>query len=120
MSGAESGWGRSERGTVNYQTSKRNITSIIDLLWLSESQRLTGRISGITQQFSSFDASLSEHKKTLKPVGLRVREPRILRGWLEQAGDGGDNSLSGGLVGGVRIDRRGSDALVAEGLLDDR
>jgi hypothetical protein len=62
---------------VNYQTPKRNITSSVALLWLSEIQQVTGRIFRITKRNHYFDAFPNGHKKT--PIGVGVGGS----GWLE-------------------------------------
>jgi hypothetical protein len=65
-----SGW----PGTVNSQPLKRNITSPDDILWLSETQQVTGRILGIKRRFDYFDAFPGGHKKSPDCSGLGVSD----------------------------------------------
>ena len=102
---------------MNSQPPKCNITSRVAILRLSETQQVTGKIFGITHGFFYFDAFPGGHKKS--PDRSPGSVGRVGGCWLEHIGERSGDGLSSGLIGRNSIDRRGSDALVAESLLDD-
>lgn len=104
--------------TVRTSGPKCNITAKADVLRLSDFQRVTGDFSKIKQQNEHFVAFCEVHKKA--PPNLA--EPSELAfSWSdsEQVGDCGVDGPANLLIARDRVQGRGCNVLVAEGLLDD-